>query len=460
MYDAGEGVGYDEEEDEILTVMPTDPEASISTAMLTPIAPLPPPPPYRGSQSPAENDVDDDDDDEDDELDEDADGEEEEAEDSMRKRQTYQLRVPQVATYNEKAPTAAGAAAAAVAPPGGAGAEHVRALLCEPRGDLLGLTAALPGSDAAHYGGHDTFAGGGGGVGEMAIDYSRKSSSAGGESRAASPPPRLADLYGKVKEEPAAAVADFVYGLPTYTPSYVHSLLEASRLPGGGPSVLPMPYAGYPGFAPDPPPRPLAAAAAPPHGPGRVKDIILFDERSPLHLQKGARIEADYMVDKLGVEGRKRRRRAPDESLTAEEIAEYMGHAAATATTDGGNTAAAGAGVFRCQSCGDESNELTRYLRHTLAVHNAYVCHECGKSFTTKSSLLRHRPIHTGMRRFSCGICRKAFYRKDKCKAHIKRHLGGGAAASPSPAAHAKGAARAAAAAAATAHYQKIMPIA
>jgi hypothetical protein len=28
------------------------------------------------------------------------------------------------------------------------------------------------------------------------------------------------------------------------------------------------------------------------------------------------------------------------------------------------------------------------------------------------------------MRRFVCSFCKKTFYRKDKCKAHIKRHLG------------------------------------
>ncbi|ELU12526.1 hypothetical protein CAPTEDRAFT_111287, partial [Capitella teleta] len=79
---------------------------------------------------------------------------------------------------------------------------------------------------------------------------------------------------------------------------------------------------------------------------------------------------------------------------------------------------------FKCKFCDEEVQELTRYLQHTLAMHNAYICHQCGKSFTTKSSLLRHRPIHTGMRRFACSICKKTFYRKDKCKAHIKRHLG------------------------------------
>ena len=149
----------------------------------------------------------------------------------------------------------------------------------------------------------------------------------------------------------------------------------------------------------------------------KVKDIILYDDQSPLSTQKGARLETDFMVDKMGVEGRKRRRRGPDETLTLEEIAEYMG------VTSGADPSL-GHGAFQCKFCPVAMNELVAYLQHTLTVHNAYICHQCGKSFTTKSSLLRHRPIHTGMRRFACSICKKTFYRKDKCKAHIKRHLG------------------------------------
>ena len=144
----------------------------------------------------------------------------------------------------------------------------------------------------------------------------------------------------------------------------------------------------------------------------KVKDIILYDDRTPLHMQKGSRIETDYMVDKMGLEGRKRRRRSPEETLTAEEVAEYLG------------TLHASASSFTCHLCNHETQDLTKYLQHTLVVHSAYICHQCNKSFTTKSSLLRHRPIHTGMRRFACSICKKTFYRKDKCKAHIKRHLG------------------------------------
>ena len=145
----------------------------------------------------------------------------------------------------------------------------------------------------------------------------------------------------------------------------------------------------------------------------KVKDIILYDDRQPLHMQKGSRIETtDYMVDKLGLEGRKRRRRGPEDTLTSEEIAEYMG----SADSD--------SGLFKCSCCTEELNSVTSYLQHTVTVHSAYICHQCGKSFTTKSSLLRHRPIPTGMRRFACSICKKTFNRKDKCKAHIKRHLG------------------------------------
>ena len=162
------------------------------------------------------------------------------------------------------------------------------------------------------------------------------------------------------------------------------------------------------------------------NGTTKVKDIIMYDENAPLKQQKGNKViqgqEGDYMLDKFGLDPKRRRRRSPDETLTAEEIAEYMGASSlATAATSGNSTL-----LFKCKYCNEEMNDLVRYLQHTLTVHNAYICHQCGKSFTTKSSLLRHRPIHTGLRRFACNICKKTFYRKDKCKSHIKRHLGPG----------------------------------
>lgn len=144
----------------------------------------------------------------------------------------------------------------------------------------------------------------------------------------------------------------------------------------------------------------------------KVKDIIMYDDSAPLHTQKGNKIEGDFMLDSLNVEGKKRRRRTAEDALTSEEIAEYMG------SCDRGPCS------FKCKYCGEVCADLSRYFNHTLIKHNSFICHQCGKNFTTKSSLLRHRPIHTGMRRFACSICKKSFYRKDKCKAHIKRHLG------------------------------------
>ncbi|ESO01986.1 hypothetical protein HELRODRAFT_136988, partial [Helobdella robusta] len=77
---------------------------------------------------------------------------------------------------------------------------------------------------------------------------------------------------------------------------------------------------------------------------------------------------------------------------------------------------------YTCKVCDHVSLDLLKYFHHTLTSHKSFICHQCGRCFTTKSSLLRHRPIHTGLRRFACSICQKAFYRKDKCKAHIKKH--------------------------------------
>ena len=146
----------------------------------------------------------------------------------------------------------------------------------------------------------------------------------------------------------------------------------------------------------------------------RIKDIILYNDQMPVAEQKGVRMETDFMVDKLATDGRKRRRRAAEDMMTPEEVSEYIGKMDATPEN------------FQCKYCGEQVDSVLRYIQHTVLAHQAYICHQCGKSFTTKSSLLRHRPIHTGMRRFACSICKKTFYRKDKCKSHIKRHLGAG----------------------------------
>ena len=504
VYDEGGLVSDDED---ILTVIPTDPEASISTSMLTPImsqhlvsA--------NNSLSPVGSTI---------ERFLMHDGEERVAQGSAKRKATYQLRVPQVSTYNDMARSV-----------DSIGATSVRALLMKPlraspySGDDDSMTTATTAQDLSRH--HSPFQSENGDVTprkglslplciatgdddshgvdvtnnenglnnqstssdmdgfKMAvdgvIDFSNKGKGAESVLVMSSP---MRDCVSRLSVTPQQANRQFVgvdNGLlevknePTDDYSYDSSLagqLNMNDVPMTSTPTHPLsltnPYlGGITGFVQHmlssqlPTPSftsgftSLTSAAgamtgmssAPSDGlsirytstgpvtvgangqdmskmTSRVKDIILYNDQSPLHMQKGNRIETDYMVDKLGMEGRKRRRRAPDESLTAEEIAEYMGQPTGSGV---GASSSSENMLFKCQFCLEEVHDLTRYLQHTLTMHNAYICHQCGKNFTTKSSLLRHRPIHTGMRRFACSICKKTFYRKDKCKAHIKRHLG------------------------------------
>ncbi|OAF64779.1 hypothetical protein A3Q56_07491 [Intoshia linei] len=106
----------------------------------------------------------------------------------------------------------------------------------------------------------------------------------------------------------------------------------------------------------------------------------------------------------------RKRRRTFDDQLHDEEIGEYLGAGQNLDTN------------IYCTLC-HETMQVAHYFQHCRNMHNVYVCHTCLKHFSTKSCLLRHRPIHTGLRRYACKICKRAFYRRDKCKGHAKRHL-------------------------------------
>jgi hypothetical protein len=49
-------------------------------------------------------------------------------------------------------------------------------------------------------------------------------------------------------------------------------------------------------------------------------------------------------------------------------------------------------------------------------------CPECGKVFTNKSALAKHRLVHSDERKYTCHICEKSFKRQDHLNGHLLTH--------------------------------------
>ena len=54
--------------------------------------------------------------------------------------------------------------------------------------------------------------------------------------------------------------------------------------------------------------------------------------------------------------------------------------------------------------------------------NTAQNCSDCGKIFTNKSALAKHRLIHSNERKYACHLCDKSFKRQDHLNGHLLTH--------------------------------------
>uniref|UniRef100_A0A673X274 Zinc finger protein 91-like n=1 Tax=Salmo trutta TaxID=8032 RepID=A0A673X274_SALTR len=67
---------------------------------------------------------------------------------------------------------------------------------------------------------------------------------------------------------------------------------------------------------------------------------------------------------------------------------------------------------------------MKHHSKHSTTSKTTHSCCDCGKCFSIKKDLTRHKLTHTGEKPFSCGDCGKSFSQKGDLGRHILTHTG------------------------------------
>ncbi|XP_042310276.1 uncharacterized protein LOC121923675 [Sceloporus undulatus] len=81
---------------------------------------------------------------------------------------------------------------------------------------------------------------------------------------------------------------------------------------------------------------------------------------------------------------------------------------------------------YICSDCGKSFSSISSLISHQKRNHSGekpYKCSDCGRSFHQSSDLVKHERIHTGEKPYQCTICEKRFNQRSYLIVHERFHM-------------------------------------